>query len=157
MLNLTPDNIHSDYLDSCFRNLNSVVKQVVKNLKPHADRFEAIAVRGTSGLLVGPMVASLLKKPWCVVRKENDGTHSTHGSVEGWYGFSTYIIIDDLIATGTTMSVIQRLLHDYSKEHCYTIPLCVGFYLFNSDEIIWRGNGTDYSCHDRYFHYPDVV
>jgi hypothetical protein len=153
-------NIHSDYLNDCFRNLDAKVKETVKKLKPHADRFEAIAVRGVSGLLVGPMVASKLGKPWCVIRKPGEGSHSGHKSVEGWLNFKTYLIIDDLIASGGTLKLIQQTLLDHARAYPHkwenSPPECVGYYLYNCTELQWRGDGKDFSYHDKYFLFPEA-
>jgi hypothetical protein len=153
-------NIASDYLTSCFIDLNAKVEFAVEKLKPDAGRFDAIVVRGVSGLLVGPMVASRLGKPWCIVRKPGDGTHSDHKVVEGWYNFKSYIIVDDLIATGGTIKLIQKTLHEHGKayreEWQLGVPECVGYYLFNHDELVWRGDGKNYSFHDKYFLFQEI-
>jgi hypoxanthine phosphoribosyltransferase len=156
---LDDSNIQSDYLNSCFLDLHRKVKETVTKLLPCESRFEAIAVRGTSGLLVGPMVASILDKPWCIIRKPGDGTHSDHKVVEGWTGFKTYLIIDDLIATGGTIRLIQKTLADHARAYWEVwnsvTPECVGYYLFNHEELAWRGDGKTYSPYDKYFIFPE--
>jgi hypothetical protein len=161
MLNLDPfDNIASDYLTNCFMDLNRKVQDTVEQLKPHADRFDAIVVRGVPGLLVGPMTASLLDKPWCVIRKPGEGTHSDHKVVEGWHNFKRYIIIDDLIATGGTLKLIQQTINDHARAFPdkweQGLPECVGFYLFNSSELAWRGDGKNISYNDKYFLFSEI-
>ena len=47
---------------------DKVVKWVLANLLPD-DEYETIAVRGTSGISIGAIIAYLKKKPLCVVRK----------------------------------------------------------------------------------------
>jgi hypothetical protein len=155
------DNIASDYLTKCFFDLDFMVRTSAERLQPHVDRFDAVVVRGMSGLLVGPMVASLLKKPWCIVRKSGECTHSDHKVVEGWHNFKTYIIIiDDLIASGATVKLIQQTIHDqaraYSENWERGIPECVGIYLFNDTRMAWRGNGKDYSYYDLYFLFQEI-
>jgi hypothetical protein len=162
MLNLDPfENIASDYLQVCFIDLDAKVRQAVKALQPFADRIEGIVVRGMSGLLVGPMTAALLKKPWCVIRKPGEGTHSDHKVIEGWHNFTTYIIIiiiDDLIATGGTLKLIQQTLRDhalaYRGERERGLPECVGFYLYNTSELAWRGETHPYN--DQYFLFQEI-
>jgi hypothetical protein len=160
-LNLDPfENIASDYLQVCFTDLDAKVRETVEALRPHADRFEGVVVRGMSGPLVGPMVASLLKKPWCVVRKPGEGTHSDHKVLEGWHNFKTYIIIDDLTATGGTLKLIQQTLHDHARAFTETwkkgLPECVGFYLYNSSKLKWRRKSEDYSYYDKYFLFEEI-
>lgn len=91
------------------------------------------------------------------MRKDSDGTHSAQKKVEGWFGFKSYIVIDDLIATGTTLKIIQREMRDQAKARNVEPPCMVGFYLYNLDELKWRGDGTNYSYYDRYFIFPDVT
>ena len=152
-------NIASDYLTTCFIDLNAKVEHTVSKLKLDADRFEAIVVRGTSGLLVGPMVAALLKKPWCIIRKPGDSSHSDH-RVEGWRNFKSYIIIDDLIATGETIRTIQKTVRDHARAYPDKwergLPECVGYYLYNHYELVWRGDGKNYSFHDKYFLFQEI-
>jgi hypothetical protein len=144
-------NIASDYLTSCFIDLNAKVESVVDKLTP---------VRGVSGMMVGPMVAARMRKPWCIIRKPGDGTHSDHKVVEGWHNFKTYIIIDDLIATGGTIKLIQTTLRDHARAYDYKwergVPECVGFYLFNHDELAWRGDGKNISYNDKYFLFSEI-
>jgi hypothetical protein len=151
------ENIASDYLTVCFIDLNEKVRETVEALTPFVDRFEGIVVRGMSGLLVGPMTASLLKKPWCVIRKPGEGTHSDHKVIEGWHNFKTYIIIDDLIATGGTLKLIQQTLRDHARAFQEKwergLPECVGFYLFSSPELTWRGT---HSYNDKYFLFQEI-
>jgi hypothetical protein len=161
MLNLDPEyNIASDYLTYCFRDLDARVERSVMRLKPDAERFEAIVVRGMSGLIVGPMVASRLKKPWCVVRKPGEGTHSDHKAVEGWHNFRSYIIVDDLIASGGTVRLIQKTIRESALASLNKwergVPECVGYYLYNHDELVWRGDGKNYSFHDKYFLFQEI-
>lgn len=152
--------IASDYLTSCFIDLNAKVEHVVEVLTPHAERFEGIVVRGISGMMVGPMVASRMRKPWCIIRKPGDGTHSDHKTVEGWHNFKTYLIIDDLIATGGTVKLIQTTLRDHARAYPNKwergIPECVGIYLYNIDDLSWRGNGKNYSYNDKYFLFQEI-
>lgn len=152
--------INSDYLTKCFIDLNAVVQWTVEQLKPEAHRFEGIVVRGVSGMMVGPMTASLLKKPWCVIRKPGEGTHSDHKTVEGWHGFKTYIIIiDDLTATGGTIRTIQGSLRRHAEDNRQDweiLPECVGFYLYNHQELVWRGDGVNYNYHDKLFLFKEI-
>ena len=150
-------NIASDYLNQAFQDLGAVVQRAVTMLEVNKDRFEGIVVRGTSGLLVGPMVASELKKPWCIVRKVGDGTHSSHKLVEGWFGFKTYIIIDDLIATGGTLKAIQQTMNHQAASRGAGEVECVGYYLYNFNELVWRGDGKNYAYQDKYFIFPELL
>ena len=71
--------------------------------------FDTIAVRGVSGLLIGPILAHLLGKELLVIRKPK----REEGSVsfldyEGHYGAQRYIIVDDLVCSFSTAVRIFR-------------------------------------------------
>jgi len=102
-----------------------VVKKVIKDLREveKTHPFEAIAVQGLSGLLIGPIVAMLLKKPLLAVRKESERCHSNE-EVEGDIDVKSYIIIDDFISSGATCRRIQTALW---RKGCKAT--CVGAYL----------------------------
>lgn len=97
--------------------------------------YEAIAFRGMSGALLVPALCAKLGKPMIMVRKKIKGeyehTHSafiTEGPTQGLH----YIIVDDLIASGSTMnSIIEALPH--SK--------CVGIFLWLDNEAIFSPAG----------------
>jgi len=114
-----------------------VVKKVIKGLREveKTHPFEAIAVQGLSGLLIGPIVAMLLKKPLLAVRKESERCHSDE-EVEGDIDVKSYIILDDFIFTGETCRRIQTALW---KEGCKA--KCVGAYLHHEYRFRkeWRG------------------
>ena len=78
-------------------------------------KFEAIAVTGLSGLLVGPIVAIELGLPLIVVRKDLKCAHSTN-RVEGYAEGLKYIIIDDFVASGNTVHNIKLYIGDYSRS-----------------------------------------
>lgn len=78
----------------------------VKNWQPFPD---AIACRGTSGLLIAPSVADAFGLPLIVVRKPNDGSHSSSIiEAPNMPDSFNYVVIDDLISTGNTIKTIER-------------------------------------------------
>jgi adenine/guanine phosphoribosyltransferase-like PRPP-binding protein len=107
------------------------VKRVTKILKEFdkVRPFDAIAVSGMSGALIGSTIADRLGKGIIVVRKEDDtSTHSWY-KVEGAI-CERYIIIDDLIASGKT---VRRIIDQIKKEQ-YQDAKCVGIYLYYDRE-----------------------
>jgi hypothetical protein len=99
--------VHSQYLGFALDHvqLRDRVNKAVRLLRPHADKFEAIAIRGYSGSLVGPAVAMRLRKDLIIIRKPSDNSHSPY-QVEGVQAGS-YLIVDDQIATGKTINAIK--------------------------------------------------
>lgn len=93
--------------------------------------FGTIAVRGVSGLLIGPILAERLSKQICVVRKPGEDRHSGYeveGKPEG-----AYIIVDDLIDSGSTVRAIVAAM-----QAAYdTPPTCAGFYGYGEAWWTW--------------------
>ena len=82
--------------------------------------FDAIACSGISGLLFAPPVARALGKPLIIVRKQK-GDHS-YQLVEGDHAAKGYIVLDDLICSGTTLERIVSRIEDVNKA-----ARCLGF------------------------------
>jgi adenine/guanine phosphoribosyltransferase-like PRPP-binding protein len=100
----------SSYISQAFGDKKRrTVARAVKSLKAHEGEFDCIAVRGTSGLLVGTIVSYLLKKPLIVVRKPKSEV-SSHASymVEAETTEGRYLILDDLTGGGETVRSIQK-------------------------------------------------
>lgn len=102
------------------------VNRTVEKLRPHADKFQSIAFRGTSGAMIAPAVAAALNKSITLVRKD-DGHHEI-GPISGRVNMAGYLILDDMIASGGTVRVIQNMLSVSSP-----MSKCVGIYLWYSD------------------------
>lgn len=91
---------------------SEIIKQVVTEFQLD---FDTIVFRGMSGALMAPLVAAELKKELLMVRKE-DGSHASF-KVEGNIATQRFIVLDDLIASGTTMQEIFAALHREGKNH----------------------------------------
>lgn len=94
--------------------------------------FDAIAVRGVSGLLIGPALALELDKTLIVVRKPGDhkpifdgGSHSGY-TIEGDISASRYVIVDDCVSSGTTAKEILRKIEERYLEARMPQPRCLG-------------------------------
>jgi adenine/guanine phosphoribosyltransferase-like PRPP-binding protein len=130
--------MQTDYLSSVFADypnkLNLIIRQTVRELKKI--EFDVIVVRGVSGLLLGVTLSKRLKKGLVVVRKPNEGTHSTF-ICEGTMPTrgNKWIIVDDILVTGNTLRAIFRAL-------AYCIDGFVGVYLYNDDAKNWRPVNT---------------
>lgn len=110
--------IHSNYLGKAFgvSGRKTLIRDIVKVLKPFKDEFDAIAFSGMSGALVAPIVADRLGKPFFLIRKKDESPHMEH-RVEGDYNAKRYIIIDDFICTGKTVGRIQYWMN-HTVEDC---------------------------------------
>lgn len=116
--------------------LRKVVKAVRKHRKHH--KFDAVAFRGTSGMAMGFPLCIALKLHPILIRKSTSDTHSCN-LIEGPCGVDIkhYIIVDDLIASGSTMDEIKRAL---------TGAKCVGIILYASDRDRNHGGTEVVAC-----------
>jgi len=97
--------------------------------------FDTIAVSGVSGLLLGPILAYKMSKKLIVVRKNGDSSHSNY-LIEGTCG-RKYVIIDDFMSTGATVSYIRQQI-DKKIDVSGWKPECVGFYNYDDSEFSER-------------------
>src|SRR5688500_1945769 len=107
----------SNYLEEALdpRRAKEIVTTIVKLLTPKKDSFDAIAFRGSSGLLIGPAVAMAMDKGMILVRKErpHQGHHSRY-QVEGDDHADKYIVIDDQVCSGNTLERTKEQVSEFS-------------------------------------------
>lgn len=111
-------------------------ERAVEMLRDHVDEFDAIAVRGLSGLLLGLPLHAALKKQLIIVRKGDEGAHSsnrletTYNPYER-YGVQRVLVVDDLVASGETL---REIAHELSRSRRYNSHApkfkVVGVYLY---------------------------
>ena len=121
------------------RDMMRHVSSAVAKLAPHLNKFDSIAVRGTSGLLIGPTVALQLGKPLVIVRKDTETAHSS-SLVEqiGDMGHRV-LFLDDFISTGDTRRAVLDAISFRSNERADL----VGQYLYQGyDEETHEYTGT---------------
>ena len=104
---------------------NKIIIKAVCDLRKLED-FDSIVCCGTSGLLVVPQIAELLNKHIVIVRK--DERSYSNFAVEGVAPFR-YVIIDDLICSGST---IRRIKGTIKEE--YPRARCLGIYCYLTEE-----------------------
>ena len=111
---------------------NKIIIKAVCDLRKISDSFDSIACCGVSGMMVVPQIAELLNKNIVVVRK-GERCYSEFRT-EGVAPFR-YIILDDLICSGSTVKYIKKVLKDeYSRSSC------VGVYCYLPNECAYRDN-----------------
>jgi orotate phosphoribosyltransferase len=109
---------------------NKIIIKAVCDLRKISDSFDSIACCGVSGLMVVPQIAELLNKNIVVVRK-GERCYSEFRT-EGVAPFR-YIILDDLICSGSTVKHIKKVLKDE-----YPRSSCVGVYCYLPDECAYH-------------------
>ena len=110
--------IESDYLIQGFELIGrkKAIKLAKKYLGQISEEFDVIVCTGVSGLLMGPSIADAINKPFCVIRKDGDSTHSST-KIEGYIKDKTrYIIVDDFMETGTTIENIRTKINLYYND-----------------------------------------
>ena len=112
------------------KNRNKIIIKAVCDLRKISDSFDSIACCGVSGLMVVPQIAELLNKNIVVVRK-GEKCYSEFRT-EGVAPFR-YIILDDLICSGSTVRHIKKVLKDE-----YSRSTCVGVYCYLPNECAYR-------------------
>lgn len=103
--------IRTEYLRKVFNpeELKSAVSRATDRLA--CLDYDAIAVRGNSGTLFGGALSYETGKHLILVRKPGDSSHSMYpveGLIAGDKGYLRYIIVDDFIASGATVSEIKK-------------------------------------------------
>lgn len=140
--------IHSSYLKNvlCLEYRKKVIEKLRREIKKSGLEFDAIAFMGMSGAVIAPTLGDKLKKPVIMVRKQKDTSHAVYGgndgditgctySVEGYTKGTTYIIIDDLMASGNTLRQLDKTIR---KNESFDHYHCVGVFLYQS-----RGCGKE--------------
>jgi len=109
------------------------------------DKFDTIVVRGASGILIAGALAVATDKCIAIVRKANDSTHS-RGPITSNSIIGKFIVLDDFVDTGATMSAIFSELEQvgHFREDC------VAVILYSDESDIFAKRHTIYYDPDRY-------
>lgn len=82
------------------------INQALDKLDVQGVRYDSIVVQGMSGAVPGGIVAHARHKQLVIIRKPNEGAHSTGADgPRGWQAHP-FIILDDFIDRGRTMARI---------------------------------------------------
>jgi orotate phosphoribosyltransferase-like protein len=106
---------HTDYMRGIWADRKALVDAIAAKLG-HVD-FDGIVVTGLSGAIIADRLAERLGKVFAVVRKPNDGSHSS-SSIEGDLG-RRWVFVDDFISSGSTfMRVCRTIKAQTDKSRC---------------------------------------
>lgn len=112
-----PTHSQASYLTSAIPRdkREKTVERCLKLLTESDVQFDTIAVRGVSGLLLGPLLAHLMHKELTIIRKPHREERTASGNeFEGHIACKNYIIVDDLIQTSSTCVQIYRSMSKIS-------------------------------------------
>lgn len=98
---------NSSYLSKAFSSTNELVENALKALK--GVEYDTMIGRGTSGLLVIPLLARALNKHFAIVRKPNDASHK-ETDIEGTIG-DRWIFVDDFVSSGSTRDRVREAVN----------------------------------------------
>lgn len=119
------------------RSLKIQVNRIVRNLKKlrKTVKFDAIAFCGLSGAAIAYPVSVLAGYHLITIRKERNNQHHGH-RVEGSESrnIRRYIILDDFIGTGKTVTTIVRAINRVGKGDA---PQCVAIVVYDDDQSRW--------------------
>jgi orotate phosphoribosyltransferase-like protein len=102
--------------------------------------FDGIAFIGMSGTLLAPLISERMQIPLLMVRKDADYQSShDYREVSGNFDIKRYVILDDLIGTGKTLSLIKWKIESRSVSFTQGMPELVGVMLYATN------------CCDHYF------
>jgi orotate phosphoribosyltransferase-like protein len=122
----------SSYIENIFEpeKLNFIVNKCCGYIKSKFDGVDYIVVRGTSGLLVGSIVAHKLDKRLCLIRKDKELSHA-NTNIEGFpiRDHMNFVILDDFVQFGTTLREIGQVLKNKAKL-CGTSLNCKGYLMY---------------------------
>jgi adenine/guanine phosphoribosyltransferase-like PRPP-binding protein len=135
----TLDFMKFSYMETAF-DPASLVERAEANLKGAEIEFDCFVGIGLSGYLALPILSLHFNVPYLALRKEEDGSHS-HQIAEGKLG-RKYVLVDDFVQTGKTISNAIARLRDLSSRTTFDAE-CVGVFLYESGF-----NGEMYNYHE---------
>lgn len=95
------------YMDNVY-NFDAILEDAKLRLVDEDVEFDTLVGTGLSGALVVPRLADALDVRWMLVRKDNDGSHSTQ-PVEGFIG-RRWLFVDDFMSTGATFRRVENVI-----------------------------------------------
>jgi orotate phosphoribosyltransferase len=111
---------------------NKIIIKAVCDLRKIKNEFDSIACCGISGLMVVPQIAELLNKNILIIRK-NEKRYSEF-TTEGVAPLH-YVVIDDLICSGTTINHITSIIKDE-----YPRAKALGVYCYLPEECAYSAD-----------------
>lgn len=94
-------------------------------------KIDALAFCGSSGAAIAFPLAMRNSVPMIYVRKTGEKSHGSRIECNGEH-IQTYIIVDDMISSGSTIRHIMANIKKCAKQNQWEEPKCLGILLFDS-------------------------
>ena len=109
--------MHANYIIECFnrKQQDLAIKRIKNAIIQHNIKFDGFVVTGVSGVAFGSILCRILRKDLVIVRKDNDGSHSSY-EVENYKTNKRYIFLDDFVASGATFIRVEEKLKNNFKR-----------------------------------------
>ena len=122
------------------------------------DPFDTIVGTGLSGTIAAVRLSTALRKNCLIVRKPDDQSNHSGSRVEGFLG-ERFIVVDDFIGTGNTVTnalrTLRQSIDNVNEEWMGTdyevkVPTCVGFYEYERQNFQTVDSLLDWVYGERY-------
>lgn len=111
----------------------ALVSQILRDLNPRTNDFDTIVATGTSGMMIAPIIAMIMRKHMVAVRKPGENSHSGGLKLQGIFG-ERWIFLDDFIATGNTLRRVVGTVEQEGPKNAEFI----GAYLYEGETSEFR-------------------
>jgi adenine/guanine phosphoribosyltransferase-like PRPP-binding protein len=112
------NDVASDYLHALFvpKTQVEIIDRMAKDVERSGVNAEAIVFTGLSGAMVAIPLGLALELPVVAVRKHDDRSSHSAYKIEGYRHFKRYIIADDFVASGRTVSRIIKGIKEWNYQ-----------------------------------------
>jgi adenine/guanine phosphoribosyltransferase-like PRPP-binding protein len=135
--------VYNSYIEPGFQpeKINAIVSGFGEALRNNVfDGADGIICRGTSGLIIAPILAFNFNLKLVVARKGGDGSHSPT-PIEGCLDCRKLIFVDDFISTGSTFIKVCDIVQAFG-EWRYEKPIVNSLFLwrceFSENRNVWK-------------------
>ena len=102
--------VGTSYLREITTNLRPIADLAYTELCPVRDHFDTLVCTGLSGLILTPLLATMLDMPFAIIRKDGENNHSGY-PVEGLIG-DRCLFVDDFSASGATARRVRTAIEN---------------------------------------------
>ena len=95
---------------------------------------DAVVVTGKSGLSLAFATLMLIDFPLIVVRKRGENSHGNPVEGKDYTEFSRYIVLDDFVSSGTTITNIMDSIGEYAEARNKNAPELVGIVEYTAEQ-----------------------